>query len=63
MELFSSEAAGALVEWMPVATPPPTTLVPHPVQSADGRYLIWIDVIGVVTVVALAALILAVRVF
>ena len=63
MELFSSEAAGALVEWMPVATPPPTSLVPHAVQSGDGRYLVWIAVIGVVTVVALAALILAVRVF
>jgi hypothetical protein len=63
MELFSPEAAGALVEWMPVATPPPTSLVPQPVQLGDGRYLVWIAVIGVVTVVALAALILAVRVF
>jgi hypothetical protein len=63
MELFSSEAAGALVEWMPVATPPPTPVAPHSVQSGDGRYLVWIAVIGVITVVALVALVLAVRVF
>lgn len=63
VELFSPEAAGALVEWMPVATPPPTSLASHSVQAGDGRYLVWIAVIGVVTVVALVALVLAVRVF
>jgi hypothetical protein len=63
MELFSPEAAGALVEWMPVATPPLTGLASNSVQPGDGRYLVWIAVIGVVTVVALVALVLAVRVF
>lgn len=63
LELFSPEAAGALVEWMPVATPPPPALAPvgHPVR--DGGYLVWIAVIGVVSVVVLAGLVLAVRVF
>jgi len=63
LELFSPEAAGALVEWMPVATPPPPGLQLPSARTGDGRYLVWIAVIGVVTVVALAAFVLAIRVF
>ena len=63
LELFNSEAAGALVEWMPVATPPPPSLAPLGSPPRDGGYLVWIAVIGVVTVLALAGLVLALRVF
>jgi len=63
LELFSTEAAGGLVEWMPVATPPPAGLAPPGAGPRDGGYLIWIAVIGVATVVALTGLVLALRVF
>lgn len=63
LELFSPEAAGGLVEWMPVATPPPPGLVAAGASAPGGGYLVWIAVIGVATVVALAGLVLALRVF
>ncbi|MGE0331015.1 MAG: hypothetical protein AB7P37_09990 [Ramlibacter sp.] len=63
LELFSAEAAGALVEWMPVATPPPSGLAPVGGPARDAGYLVWIAVIGVATVVALVGLVLALRVF
>ncbi len=63
LELFSSEAAGALVEWMPVATPPPVDLIVAGGAARGSGYLVWIAVIGVAAVVALAGLVLALRVF
>lgn len=63
LELFNPESAGALVEWMPVATPPPSGLAPLADKARDTGYLVWIAVIGVATVVMLVGLVLAVRVF
>lgn len=63
LELFNSEAAGALVEWMPLATPPPTSLATLGGPPRGTGYLVWIAVIGVAAVVGLAGLVLALRVF
>lgn len=63
LELFNTEAAGALVGWMPVATPPPPELAIPAVAWRGGGHLVWVAVIGVVFVVALTGLVLALRVF
>ena len=64
LELFSPESAGALVEWMSVATPPPSGLAPLSPRAPDGGgYLVWIAVIGVAAVMMLVGLVLALRVF
>lgn len=63
LELFNPEAVGALVGWMPVATPPPPQLAIPAMAWRDGGHLVWVAVIGVVFVVALTGMVLALSVF
>jgi hypothetical protein len=56
MQLFTQEAAGELVEWLPAATPWPET--PVPATGADHKML-WLSGLGLaVVVVILVVLIL-----
>jgi len=62
LELFNADAAEEFVRWLPGATPPPPTLVPHGGGTSGHTFLIWIAVIGVAAVLILTGVVIAVRV-
>lgn len=61
LELFSVEAAAEFVDWLPDATPVPEVLQDTPGASRDNGYLVWIAVIGAVSVLTLLGLVLVFR--
>lgn len=59
LELFSPESAGELAQWLPAATPPPPALATAPGVTGGNDHLVWAAVIGGVSVLVLAVLMLA----
>ena len=57
LELFTPEAAGDLVDWLPVATPPPATVTAAAAPSSDGKML-WVAAAGLAAVLVLGLLVL-----
>lgn len=62
LELFTPEAAGELVDWLPAATPYPQSTPPE-AQAPGGAtpHALWIAAIGVSAVVVLMVLVLLYR--
>jgi len=60
LELFTPEAAGELVDWLPAATPWPEAAVPAPSVKADRKMLLLTGLgLGVVVVVLVILILVA----
>lgn len=61
LELFTPEAAGELVEWLPAATPWPANRPVAPMRSAANPMLLWASLAGLVMVAVVLVVALGVR--
>ncbi|HET6829019.1 MAG TPA: hypothetical protein VFH35_10085 [Ramlibacter sp.] len=64
LELFSPEAAGEFVDWLPAATPwpQPQAATAKPAEQAGGNPLVWVAVVGTAVTVGGVVVLLFARI-